>query len=147
MPSESYYLIVAIAAVLGLVWRVFSYIQREIEKIYLTRAAALEAISGKIELWKGATNREISRLYETRNAALEQINARIESRHSENSRRCTELSERMTTNRLAQMKEDRDFVTRGEIDKRFEKMEIALAGQNEKLEEILRHVAPLPTRG
>ena len=89
---------------------------------------------------------EIARLIEIRNTLLETIRMTVETRTAEIARQLAGLGERVTAMRFDQIKEIGPFVPRPEIEARFQRLEGLVASQNEKLDDILRHVSGIPAR-
>lgn len=119
MSSETYYFIATVLAVIGALSGVVIY--------FLKR--------------HDSTEKRITYLVGERNVAIENLRARADAGFAQSSQRYAELSERITREKLENLREMQPYVTRSEMDKRFERIENFQGVLNNKMDAILQRIA------
>jgi hypothetical protein len=122
MSQTDYYLVAVIFALFAGGWAVFKYLTVHIDKLGATMNA-----------------QHIMRMN-----AHEAHKTNVDARFEAAARRDAELSEKITASKYEQYKELQGYVTRAELDRRFDKQEKVQEQQSAKLDAVLSLLARLP---
>jgi len=122
MLPDTYYVVGTGIGLLTIGWAVFLYLRSE-DKEVVTR------LDGHVDMHA---------------RQLDTLRTTVETRYADTVLKLAAVSEQLTNEKIERIQDNRDYVSRAEFDRRFERVEDALHIQDTKIDEVLRHVSGLP---
>jgi len=100
----------------------------------------------QIEAKDHDTRAQIDSHVAARNAAIDSLKMALNAQYTDMMRKVAEIGERIATDKLERIRDLQTYVTRAEFDRRIERFENMLAGQGDKMDDLLRQTSGLPGR-